>query len=156
MLVASEFVLIRCSGLILGKREKVDFAVTVNKYDRRFKCAKRDLVVTQQFVYLIGREKVACSALWLGKIAWRAVMCSDCKRTAKRSSRWSSEEKTYDGRDLCCVSQVGCVAISHTCIVLPLIMCTHSLHTMELHVLNLSYPCLSNVRSRGWMKCLLP
>jgi myosin-1 len=44
---------------LLGKREKADFAFTVNKYDRRFKCAKRDIIVTQQFVYLIGREKIA-------------------------------------------------------------------------------------------------
>ncbi|XP_072134519.1 unconventional myosin-Ie isoform X2 [Mobula birostris] len=42
----------------VGKREKVEFADTVNKYDRRFKSVKRDLVLTPKFVYLIGREKV--------------------------------------------------------------------------------------------------
>ncbi|XP_041030739.1 unconventional myosin-Ie isoform X1 [Carcharodon carcharias] len=42
----------------IGKREKVEFADTVNKYDRRFKNVKRDLVLTPKFVYLIGREKV--------------------------------------------------------------------------------------------------
>ncbi|GCB69136.1 unconventional myosin-Ie isoform X1 [Scyliorhinus torazame] len=42
----------------IGKREKVEFADTVTKYDRRFKNAKRDLVLTPKFVYLIGREKV--------------------------------------------------------------------------------------------------
>uniref|UniRef100_UPI00398EB62F unconventional myosin-Ie isoform X2 n=1 Tax=Pristiophorus japonicus TaxID=55135 RepID=UPI00398EB62F len=42
----------------IGKREKVEFADTVTKYDRRFKNVKRDLVLTPKFVYLIGREKV--------------------------------------------------------------------------------------------------
>ncbi|XP_067874013.1 unconventional myosin-Ie isoform X1 [Heterodontus francisci] len=42
----------------IGKREKVEFADTVAKYDRRFKNVKRDLVLTPKFVYLIGREKV--------------------------------------------------------------------------------------------------
>ncbi|XP_065836979.1 unconventional myosin-Ie-like [Oscarella lobularis] len=44
---------------LIGRREKIEFAATVNKFDRRFKCTKRDLVITGQFVYLIGREKVA-------------------------------------------------------------------------------------------------
>ena len=43
---------------LLGKRERIEFAQTVNKYDRRFKCTKRDLLLSAQFVYLIGREKV--------------------------------------------------------------------------------------------------
>lgn len=70
----------------LGKREKIDFADKVNKYDRRFKVSgsvrrrggrplkdppmsspassahaqaiKRDLILTPKAVYLIGREKV--------------------------------------------------------------------------------------------------
>nr|XP_033776611.1 LOW QUALITY PROTEIN: unconventional myosin-Ie [Geotrypetes seraphini] len=42
----------------LGKREKIDFADTVNKFDRRFKSIKRDLILTPKCVYLIGREKV--------------------------------------------------------------------------------------------------
>ncbi|KAM9294283.1 unconventional myosin-Ie-like [Gastrophryne carolinensis] len=42
----------------VGRRERVDFAETVVKYDRRFKTLKRDLVLTPKFVYLIGREKV--------------------------------------------------------------------------------------------------
>uniref|UniRef100_A0A3Q0QYC1 Osteoclast-stimulating factor 1 n=1 Tax=Amphilophus citrinellus TaxID=61819 RepID=A0A3Q0QYC1_AMPCI len=42
----------------LGKREKIDFADKVTKYDRRFKGIKRDLVLTPKSVYLIGREKV--------------------------------------------------------------------------------------------------
>ncbi|KAG9489445.1 unconventional myosin-Ie [Eleutherodactylus coqui] len=42
----------------LGKREKVDFADTVTKYDRRSKGIKRDLILTPKSVYLIGREKV--------------------------------------------------------------------------------------------------
>ncbi|XP_037304491.1 unconventional myosin-Ie isoform X2 [Pungitius pungitius] len=42
----------------LAKREKIDFADKVTKYDRRFKGIKRDLILTPKSVYLIGREKV--------------------------------------------------------------------------------------------------
>ncbi|XP_075714040.1 unconventional myosin-Ie [Rhinoderma darwinii] len=42
----------------LAKREKVDFADTVTKYDRRSKGIKRDLILTPKSVYLIGREKM--------------------------------------------------------------------------------------------------
>lgn len=42
----------------LGKRERVDFADSVTKYDRRFKPIKRDLILTPKCVYVIGREKV--------------------------------------------------------------------------------------------------
>ncbi|XP_069807426.1 unconventional myosin-Ie-like [Dendropsophus ebraccatus] len=42
----------------VGRRERIDFAETVLKYDRRFKTLKRDLVLTPKFLYLIGREKV--------------------------------------------------------------------------------------------------
>uniref|UniRef100_A0A672NUR4 Osteoclast-stimulating factor 1 n=1 Tax=Sinocyclocheilus grahami TaxID=75366 RepID=A0A672NUR4_SINGR len=42
----------------VGKREKIDFADKVNKFDRRFKSIKRDLILTPKSVYLIGREKV--------------------------------------------------------------------------------------------------
>ncbi|XP_072837845.2 unconventional myosin-Ie [Pogona vitticeps] len=42
----------------LGKREKIDFADTVIKYDRRFKGIKRDLILSPKCMYLIGREKV--------------------------------------------------------------------------------------------------
>ncbi|XP_071611137.1 unconventional myosin-Ie isoform X1 [Heliangelus exortis] len=42
----------------VGKREKIDFADTVTKYDRRFKTVKRDLVLTPKCIYLIGREKI--------------------------------------------------------------------------------------------------
>ncbi|XP_043934508.1 unconventional myosin-Ie isoform X2 [Protopterus annectens] len=42
----------------VGKREKIDFADTVTKYDRRFKGIKRDLILTPKCMYLIGREKV--------------------------------------------------------------------------------------------------
>ncbi|OWF39023.1 Unconventional myosin-Ie [Mizuhopecten yessoensis] len=43
---------------LLGKRERVEFADTVLKFDRRFKIAKRDLVLTAKNVYLIGREVI--------------------------------------------------------------------------------------------------
>ncbi|XP_041863106.1 unconventional myosin-If [Melanotaenia boesemani] len=42
----------------LTKRERVDFADSVNKFDRRFKSIKRDLILTPKGIYLIGREKV--------------------------------------------------------------------------------------------------
>ncbi|GAB1300900.1 Myosin-1F-like protein [Apodemus speciosus] len=42
----------------LAKRERVDFADSVTKYDRRFKPIKRDLILTPKCVYVIGREKV--------------------------------------------------------------------------------------------------
>ncbi|KAJ6651635.1 hypothetical protein lerEdw1_020767 [Lerista edwardsae] len=42
----------------VGRRERVEFADTVLKYDRRFKTVKRDLILTPRFLYLIGREKV--------------------------------------------------------------------------------------------------
>ncbi|MBN3300010.1 MYO1E protein, partial [Amia calva] len=42
----------------VGRRERVDFAEVVVKYDRRFKTVKRDLILTPKFLYLIGREKV--------------------------------------------------------------------------------------------------
>uniref|UniRef100_A0A673LJ92 Osteoclast-stimulating factor 1 n=1 Tax=Sinocyclocheilus rhinocerous TaxID=307959 RepID=A0A673LJ92_9TELE len=43
----------------LGRRERVDFADVVVKYDRRFKMFySRDLILSPKFLYLIGREKV--------------------------------------------------------------------------------------------------
>uniref|UniRef100_UPI00398F46B6 myosin IEb n=1 Tax=Pristiophorus japonicus TaxID=55135 RepID=UPI00398F46B6 len=42
----------------VGRRERIDFAHTVLKYDRRFKTVKRDLIFTPKSLYLIGREKV--------------------------------------------------------------------------------------------------
>ncbi|XP_053573509.1 unconventional myosin-Ie [Bombina bombina] len=42
----------------VGKREKIDFADTVTKYDRRSKGVKRDLILTPKSVYLVGREKM--------------------------------------------------------------------------------------------------
>ncbi|XP_025031311.1 unconventional myosin-If-like [Python bivittatus] len=42
----------------LGKRERIDFADSVTKYDRRFKPIKRDFILTPKHLYLIGREKV--------------------------------------------------------------------------------------------------
>ncbi|XP_028280833.1 myosin IEb [Parambassis ranga] len=42
----------------VGRRERIDFADVVMKYDRRFRTVKRDLILTPKFLYLIGREKV--------------------------------------------------------------------------------------------------
>lgn len=44
---------------LVGKREKVEFAQTVVRYDKRFKglkTAMRDLVVNQRGLFLVGRE----------------------------------------------------------------------------------------------------
>jgi len=43
---------------LVGKREKVEFAQTVDEYNRRFKAEKRDLILTGKAVWLIGRQKV--------------------------------------------------------------------------------------------------
>ncbi|KAK7115759.1 unconventional myosin-Ie-like isoform X2 [Littorina saxatilis] len=43
---------------LVGKRERIEFAATVNKYDRRFKSVKRDLLVTAKSLVLIGLELV--------------------------------------------------------------------------------------------------
>uniref|UniRef100_A0A673BWQ3 Osteoclast-stimulating factor 1 n=1 Tax=Sphaeramia orbicularis TaxID=375764 RepID=A0A673BWQ3_9TELE len=42
----------------VGRRERIDFADVVLKFDRRFRTVKRDLILTPKFLYLIGREKV--------------------------------------------------------------------------------------------------
>ncbi|KAL1420915.1 hypothetical protein MTO96_004288 [Rhipicephalus appendiculatus] len=44
--------------VLVGKRERVEFAETVLKYDRRFKPVKRDLILTPKSLFLIGREKI--------------------------------------------------------------------------------------------------
>ena len=44
---------------IVGRREKIEFAQTVTRYDRNtlgLKSAKRDLVVTPSAVFIIGRK----------------------------------------------------------------------------------------------------
>ncbi|KAK7888870.1 hypothetical protein WMY93_024430 [Mugilogobius chulae] len=41
----------------MREEERVDFADSVNKFDRRFKTIKRDLILTPKGIYLIGREK---------------------------------------------------------------------------------------------------
>ncbi|CAD6184828.1 unnamed protein product [Caenorhabditis auriculariae] len=43
---------------LVGKRQRVDFAHTVNKYDRQFKTSKLDMLVTPLHLTLIGRQKV--------------------------------------------------------------------------------------------------
>ncbi|KAM4810242.1 unconventional myosin-If [Rhinophrynus dorsalis] len=42
----------------MAKRERVEFADSVSKYDRRFKPIKRDLILSPKYLFLIGREKV--------------------------------------------------------------------------------------------------
>lgn len=44
---------------LVGRRDKIQFAQTVTRYDRKFKgvkSAKRDLIVTHKGIFLIGRE----------------------------------------------------------------------------------------------------
>ena len=44
---------------LVGKREKILFAQTINRYDRRYKglkSTKRDLVVNSKGIFLVGRE----------------------------------------------------------------------------------------------------
>merc|ERR1712032_218225 len=43
--------------VLVGKREKVEFAQTVDEYTRRYKVEKRDLILTGKALWLIGREK---------------------------------------------------------------------------------------------------
>ena len=43
---------------MVGKREKIEFAQTVDEYSRKFKVEKRDLVLTGKALWLIGREKI--------------------------------------------------------------------------------------------------
>ena len=43
---------------MVGKREKIEFAQTVDEYSKRFKVEKRDLVLTGKALWLIGREKI--------------------------------------------------------------------------------------------------
>ncbi|XP_002738185.2 unconventional myosin-Ie-like [Saccoglossus kowalevskii] len=43
---------------LVARREKIEFADTVTKYDRRFKTTKRDLLLTNKYIYLVGREIV--------------------------------------------------------------------------------------------------
>lgn len=43
---------------LVGRRERIEFADKVNKYDRRFKVSKRDLLLSAKNIYLIGREQI--------------------------------------------------------------------------------------------------
>ncbi|KAK2172541.1 hypothetical protein NP493_950g01025 [Ridgeia piscesae] len=43
---------------LMDRRERVLFADTVNKFDRRFKVSKRDLLLSPKNIYLVGREVV--------------------------------------------------------------------------------------------------
>eukprot|EP01135_Chromosphaera_perkinsii_P001858 Nk52_evm7s212 gene=Nk52_evmTU7s212 len=44
---------------LVGKREVVALAITINKYDRRYNMQKRDFLISNEAVYMIGFEKVA-------------------------------------------------------------------------------------------------
>jgi len=43
---------------LVEKRERIEFADTVTKFDRRFKTAKRDLLLSNKNLYMIGREMI--------------------------------------------------------------------------------------------------
>lgn len=40
---------------IAGRRERIDFAHSMNKIDRRFKVSKVDVLVTSKYLYIVGR-----------------------------------------------------------------------------------------------------
>ena len=42
----------------MGKREKIEFAQTVDEYGRRYKLVKRDLVLTGKALWFVGRETI--------------------------------------------------------------------------------------------------
>ncbi|XP_012265926.2 unconventional myosin-Ie-like [Athalia rosae] len=48
--------------MLIGRREKVAFAETVLKYDRRFKVCKRHLILTGKCLFLIRREQIKSGA----------------------------------------------------------------------------------------------
>uniref|UniRef100_A0AAF5RTP5 Uncharacterized protein n=3 Tax=Wuchereria bancrofti TaxID=6293 RepID=A0AAF5RTP5_WUCBA len=52
---------------LAGKKERIIFAATINKYDRRFKVSKIDFLITANKIVLIGRE-VEKKGLNKGKI----------------------------------------------------------------------------------------
>lgn len=43
---------------LIQKRENIEFAQTCLKYERKFKQQKRDLILTNKAIYIIGREEV--------------------------------------------------------------------------------------------------
>lgn len=43
---------------LIGKKEKILFAETARKYDRRFKMSRKELILTNKYLYLIGREQI--------------------------------------------------------------------------------------------------
>ena len=42
---------------LIPKRENIEFAQTCVKYERKFKPQKRDFILTNKAIYIIGREK---------------------------------------------------------------------------------------------------
>ena len=44
--------------MLINKRETIEFAQTCNKYDRQFKKQKRDFILTNKAVYIIGRDQI--------------------------------------------------------------------------------------------------
>eukprot|EP00049_Salpingoeca_infusionum_P018370 m.356955 g.356955 ORF g.356955 m.356955 type:complete len:1042 (+) comp17672_c0_seq1:247-3372(+) len=43
---------------LVGKKTRVEFAYTVVKYDRRFRAQKRDLLLSANHLFIVGREKI--------------------------------------------------------------------------------------------------
>ena len=44
--------------MLISKRDNVEFSQTCYKYDRQFKRQKRDFVLTNRALYIIGRQEV--------------------------------------------------------------------------------------------------
>ena len=57
--------------------QRVEFAYTVTKYDRRFRGQKRDLILTNSTLFLIGREKEA-KGLTASSVVWRSCRRYSC------------------------------------------------------------------------------
>jgi len=43
---------------LIGRKEKICFATNISKYDRRFKKQDRDLIITENALYILGPEKI--------------------------------------------------------------------------------------------------
>lgn len=93
---------------IVGKKDRVEFAYSIQKYDRRFRAQKRDLMLTQKDVLIIGREKVE-------KGAQKGELVEVVKRRipierVKRGIRWQFTKNLHSLLQICvtqCCSRVS-------------------------------------------------
>jgi myosin-1 len=64
---------------IVGRRERIDFAHSMNKIDRRLKTSKVDVLVTSKYIYIIGRvlEKKGVNKGKLMEVVKREIAYED-------------------------------------------------------------------------------